>query len=181
MRVSCQLATISYCHDLTDPDAVSLPIAVLAIGKGVGAEAFWIAAVVGLDAKRLGIDPLSTALLADVPHMIRRHVDAAVKTLPPGATPGAVLRAFREALKTSIHVSAIDQPEELEAPNARSLAVALIDPSLAALESAVHQTTVGSTRAEWTPTVSPEHLMEPAPEQLFWQLPSPERGTSLHS
>jgi hypothetical protein len=83
-----------------------------------------------------------------------------------------VLRAFHEALKTSIHVSSIDPPEELEAQNARSLAVALIDPTLAALESAVHQTRNESLHPEWSPTVSPERLMEPAPEQLFWQLPA---------
>lgn len=177
MKLSYQLASISYCPDLTDPNAVSLPIAVLAVGKASNAEEFWSAAIVGVDAKRMGIDPLSTAMLADVPHMIRRHVDAAMKKLTADATPDVVLRAFHESLKTSIHVSAISERREVEVRDARGLATALIDPSFVTLERSMHELTgqlAQGLRAEWSPRVSPERLMAHAPEQLFWQPTSPE-------
>ena len=89
MKLSYQLATISYCPDLTDPAAVSVPIAVLAVGKTSNDEGFWSAGIVGVDAKRMGIDPLSSAMLADVPHMIRRHVrEKAQHDLAPGLVLG---------------------------------------------------------------------------------------------
>lgn len=166
MNLSYQLASISYCPDLTDPDAVSLPIAVLAVGKATDSEGLWSAAIVGIDAKRLGIDPLSTAMLADVPHMIRRHVDAAMKTLAPEATPEMVLKTFHESLKTSIHVSAISDRKEVEVKDARGLATALIDPAFVVLET--------SMRA-----LLPSRDLERAPEQLFWQPASPEMATAV--
>lgn len=173
MKLDYRLATISYCPDLTDPNAVSIPIAVLAVGKDDGS---WSAAAVGLDAKRLGLDPLSSAMLADVPHMIRRHLDAAMKQLDTNATTAAVLRAFHESLKTSIHVSEISDPREVEVLDPRRIAVALFEKSLVVLERALvrlaEQVGAHLGKATWAPRVAPERLMEPAPEQLFWQ-PSP--------
>ena len=84
MKLSYRLATISYCPDLADPGATSIPIAVLAVGKS---DEHWTAAAVNLDAKRLGLDPLSSALLGDVPHFLRRHVDTAMNRVESPATP----------------------------------------------------------------------------------------------
>jgi hypothetical protein len=173
MKLDYRLATISYCPDLTDPSAVSIPIAVLAVGKDDG---HWSAAAVGLDAKRLGLDPLSSAMLADVPHMIRRHVDAAMKRLDTSASTAAVLGAFRESLKTSIHVSEIGDSGEVEVLDPRRIAVALFEKSVAVLERALaqlgEQLVAHLGPSSWAPQVAPELLMEPAPEQLFWQ-PAP--------
>lgn len=175
MKLSYQLATISYCPDLTDPNAVSIPIAVLAVGKTSNAEGLWSAAMVGVDAKRMGIDPLSSAMLADVPHMIRRHVDGAMRKLTPAATPEMVLREFHESLKTSIHVSEIRSVQEVDVPDPRHLAQALMDPSFAALETSLQALSKTIPRlGQWTPRVAPERLMTPAPEQMFWQPATPE-------
>lgn len=175
MKLSYQLATISYCPDLTDPSAVSVPIAVLAVGKTANTEAFWSAAMVGVDAKRMGLDPLSSAMLADVPHLIRRHVDASMRKVKTDSTPSDVLRAFHESLKTSVHVSELGQVHEVDLPDPRQLAHALMDPSFSALESAFNRLTATLPRVgQWTPRVAPERLMTPAPEQLFWQPPAPE-------
>lgn len=175
MKLSFQLATISYCPDLTDPNAVSVPIAVLAVGKTSNDEGFWSAGIVGVDAKRMGIDPLSSAMLADVPHMIRRHVDGAMRRLTPDATPDAVLREFHESLKTSIHVSDIGAAQEVDVAEPRQLAQVLIAPSLSTLEVALkrHREAL-PRRGQWTPRVSPERLMTPAPEQMYWQPAGPE-------
>lgn len=176
MITSYQLATISYCHDLTAPDANSVPIAVLAVGKSTEEE-LWSAAIVGVDAKEMGLDPLSSAMLADVPHMIRRHVDGAMRTLKPGATPEIVLRAFHESLKTSIHVSALSGRLEVEVAHSRGLATALIEPALAQLESAIASSQQPAP-GDWTPTISPERLMDRAPEQLFWRPVAPRAAVA---
>lgn len=172
MNLSYRLATISYCPDLTDPSAVSLPIAVLTVGKDDG---HWSAAAVCLDAKRLGLDPLASAMLADVPHMIRRHLDAAMKRLKADATPEIVLRALHESLKTSIHVSAISEPREVALPDPRRIATALFEKAFEVLAAALAHLSVqvgALPRLPWAPRIAPERLMDPAPEQLFWQ-PSP--------
>ncbi len=177
MKLSYQLATISYCPDLTDPNAVSIPIAVLAVGKASNDAGLWSAGIVGVDAKRMGIDPLSSAMLADVPHMIRRHVDGAMQRLRADATPDAVLREFHESLKTSVHVSAIGAVHEVDVAEPRRLAQVLIEISLSTLEAALKKLGAALPRhGQWTPRVPPERLMTPAPEQLYWQPTGPELG-----
>ncbi len=174
MKLSYQLATISYCPDLTDPSAVSVPIAVLAVGKTSNDEGFWSAGIVGVDAKRMGLDPLSSAMLADVPHMIRRHVDGAMRALTADATPDAVLREFHESLKTSIHVSEIGAVREVDVAEPRQLAQVLIERSLSTLEAAFKKLGQALPRlGQWTPQVSPERLMSPAPEQMYWHPAGP--------
>lgn len=44
--------------DLTDPNALSVPIAVLGLGQNLNDQGSWCAGVVGVDAMRIGIDPL---------------------------------------------------------------------------------------------------------------------------
>lgn len=180
MKLSYQLATISYCPDLTDPNSVSMPIAVLAVGKTSNAAGLWSAAIVGVDAKRMGIDPLSSAMLADVPHMIRRHVDGVMRRLTSDATPDVVLRAFHESLKTSIHVSAIGSGREVAVPDPRHLAQVLLEPAFSTLEAAFKtQRELVPRSGQWTPRVAPDRLMNPAPEQMFWQPAGPELAAAV--
>jgi hypothetical protein len=170
MRLRYRLATISYCPDLTDPSALSVPIAVLAVGKEDGR---WSAAAVAVDAKQLGLDPLSTAMLADVPHMIRRHVDLSMAKLGADATPDEVVNIVRESLKTSIHVSELSGHLEVEVPDPRRIAEKLFEKAAAVFEAAIRRVSreilTRLPSGAWRPLVTPESLIDPAPEQLFWQ------------
>lgn len=180
MKLAYQMATISYCPDLTDPNALSVPISVLALAREDGR---WSAVAVGLDAKQLGLDPLSSSLLADVPHLIRRHVESAMKGLAPDVAPAGVLRAFHESLKTSIHVSHIGEAQTLELSDPRKIGEALSEQALVVLQQSLTTLALmAATRAAtatWQPRVPPQELIEPAPEQLFWRPtpPSMERAS----
>ena len=185
MRLTYETATLSYCPDLTDSEAVSVPIAVLVVGKSGRA---WFAAAAGIDAKRLGIDPLSEAILSDLPHTIRSHMDAAMAaTNVKGRTPRKVLRAFYEAFRTSVHVSALDRTAPIEVADAQKAAQKVQQIARAALMKQVsawtqagraeklrHSPPPTPPRTAWTPLVTPERLSE-LPEQIFWQ-PSPSIG-----
>lgn len=179
MTLAYRLATISYCPDLTDPHALSIPIAVLAVGKDQGK---WSAAAVGLEASKLGLDPLASAMLADVPHMIRRHVDAVMRRLEDrAATPGAVLRELHDSLKTSIHVSNIGEERSLQEPDARRVPTRLFEELIPALGEALRAASAraAATPAQkWRPEVTPEALMDPAPDQAFWKPSLPAGHTA---
>ena len=192
MRLTYETATLSYCPDLTDGEAVSVPIAVLVVGKSGKA---WFAAAAGIDAKRLGVDPLSQEILSDLPHTIRRHMDEAMAaTDVKRRTPRKVLRTFFERFRTSVHVSALDRSVAVEVPDVQHAAKKVQHIAALALIKQVSTWTKDTARAEkqlrqgppltpprivWTPRIAPEKLSE-VPEQIFWQ-PSPNGRETLQA
>ncbi len=187
MRLTFETATLSYCPDLTSSEASSVPIAVLVVGKSGRA---WFAAAAGIDAKQLGIDPLSEAILSDLPHTIRKHMDAAMAETAEvkGRTPRKVLQTFLERFRTSVHVSSLDRSPPVEVTSPQQAAKKVQQFALTALAkqvSAWARSAEVAVRAEkqrvtplptpprtvWSPRVDPEKLSE-VPEQMFWQ-PSP--------
>lgn len=118
MNVHFQIATVSYSPDLTGVDAASIPVAVLAVGRGESGD--WFGASIGIGAKPLtagplaqvfNLDPLAARMLGDVPGLIRRYVDRAMAHQTADATPKSVLETFSSVLRTSIHVSAISDSQ----------------------------------------------------------------------
>lgn len=111
-QLAYRIATISYCPDLTDPRAVSVPVAALLVSRDANSK--WTAVAMGFDLSHFGLDPLAEALLADLPGLVRRTLDTAMKSISTdGATPEQVLREFHELLRTSVHVSKISEEREL--------------------------------------------------------------------
>lgn len=179
MQLIYELATVSYSPDLTDPQGSSLPIAVVVVGRSIdgGAKSIWIAAAAGIDAKQLGLDPLSTAMLADVPHMIRSHVDEEMKGISPDDQPTTVLRALHESLKTSIHVSELSKLVELTVDSREQAAKSVQDAAIYGLIDRIRAFPIESERA-WSPRVRPSELIDPYPEYTYWQ---PLPGGEIHA
>lgn len=101
MKLNYQQAVVSLCFDLTNPEAVSTPVAVLLVAKTGRAR---IAAFASRHLEDSDHDPLTREILADVPHLLERHLNAAFSQ---GADLGAVLQKLHEALRNSLHVSEI--------------------------------------------------------------------------
>jgi hypothetical protein len=172
VKLAYELATVSYCPDLTDSNAAAVPIAVLIIGRLQEHERArgWVACAASIDAKRLGVDPLAGAMLADVPHLIRRHVDRTMAGLRCATDVRRVLVAFHESLKTSIHVSEIADPVELEVADGKTAADRVLSAALEGLIKRIEKRTKeGPGQHGWRPRVSPEELVQPLPEHIFWQ------------
>jgi hypothetical protein len=176
MRLSYQLARINYCHEPADPDAASLMLGALGVGKVTGARGFWSAAIVSGDAGARGLLPAASALANQMPAMLRRLVDATTQGLAFDAPPGLVVGSVRGSMKGPIYVSSVDAPREIDVTDARGLAVLELEaiaPRRA--ENEVRRELLWRARAEWRPGQSHARLLELAPEQLAWQPPSPSR------
>jgi len=176
MKLNYEQAMVSYNPDLTDPQALSVPIAVLVVGQLHSAEGVsgWIAAIAGIDAKQLGVDPLSAAMLSDVPHLIRRHVDAAIESAATDATPHSILSAFFESLKTSIHVSEFSKAITATVRNPKAAADRVTTVAIKSLISRVGRVpTKRPPQGRWAPRVTPKSLAQP-PEHSFWRPSTPE-------
>jgi hypothetical protein len=149
---------------------VSIPIAVLVVGKSeTGA---WTALAMGVDIKKLGIDPLLAAMLTDVPNLVRSHFDSAMKRVKSAdATPEAVLREFHEVLRTNIHVSSLSDEQHLDVADAMKLSHKLFDVAIEAFKTqwkaSVHLPEVGLAPA-WKPRVDPKSLLEVPPAHMLW-------------
>ncbi|MBI5495654.1 MAG: hypothetical protein HY904_11570 [Deltaproteobacteria bacterium] len=113
MKAQYRYAVISWCPDLTDPEARSFPAAVLFAGR-LGPLNF--GAVVGLAKFGGTLDSLSRKLLADVPGLVRRHVEAVIEQSAP-ANPDALLYSMQNALRNSLHVASVSELMEAEVPN----------------------------------------------------------------
>lgn len=167
-KFSYRVATISYCPDLTAPDAVSVPVAALLVSRS--AEGKWTAFAMGLELATLGLDPLATALLGDLPALMRRNLDAAMKSIDdPAATPQSVLRVFHETLRTSVHVSHISAECELQVSDAMSVAHQLLDITTQTLITELEAV----ARSLPAPRVDPQTMLAVPPAHVLWNPAAP--------
>ncbi len=113
MKVTYHEAIISFCFDLTDPKARSIPVACLLVGESVEGTRFAASAVV-LPGSSLDLDPLSREILADVPQLLKQHVGAVISDLPADAPLEQILRSLHHILRNSLHVAATRPACEIE-------------------------------------------------------------------
>lgn len=101
MKLTYKQAVVSLCLDLTNSEASSTPVAVLLVARTGRAR---IAAFASRHFKDVEHDPITREILADVPHLLERHLNSAFAR---GADLGSVLQQLHEALRNSLHVSEI--------------------------------------------------------------------------
>lgn len=169
MKLNYRVVTLSFCPDMVDPNAVSIPIAVLVVGRSdTGA---WTALAMGVDVKKLGIDPLLAAMLSDVPNLVRSHFDSAMKRVKSAdVTPEAVLREFHEVLRTNIHVSSLSDEQHLDVADAMKLSHQLFDVAIEAFRAQwkVSVPASGVAKPAWKPRVDPKSLLDVPPAHMLW-------------
>ncbi len=101
MELKYRYAVVSFCADLTDATARSMPVAILMI-----AESNDEVIAVATGAYREHDDPLASAFLKDVPNLLRVHVEDALSE-HPDADAEAILCALQHSLRNSVHVSLV--------------------------------------------------------------------------
>jgi hypothetical protein len=172
MKLNYRVVTLSFCPDLVDPNAMSVPFAALVVGKQDTGE--WTAFAMGVDVRKLGIDPLLAAMLSDVPNLIRSHFDSAMKRAAQKAdlTPEAVLHEFHDVLRTNIHVSSLSEEQTLKAEPMK-LSHRLLDVAVQALteqlKKQVPSARLPEPRPTWRPKVTPESLFDVPPAHMQWR------------
>ena len=105
MKLNYQQATISFCMDLTSPNARSVPIADLLVGEAEGRQVAGVAVIVPDQ-----LDAISKAVLNDTHQLIRKYVDEAFQKRDPRAPLGDVLKRVYHSLRNTMHVSTISEP-----------------------------------------------------------------------
>jgi hypothetical protein len=170
MKLSYRVVTLSYCPDLVDPNAPSIPFAVLVAGKtDTGA---WTAFSMGVDIRKLGVDRFLAGMLGDVPHLVRSHFDSAMKRIKTELlTPEAVLREFHEVLRTNVFVSNLSDEVTLEVEDPLDLTGRLIEVGRQTLRAEVLRQAVPlrSGVQPWTPRVDPATLFAQPPQVVQWE------------
>jgi hypothetical protein len=129
MKLDYHQATISFCMDLTSPDAPSQPIATLLVGEFGGRAVACLAAIIPRH-----LDPISVAVLDDTHQLIRKSVDEAFERCDR-ALLGSVLAHVSGSLRNTVHVSAIAKPAHVDIPSVDRLGpvvVQLVQQALAA-------------------------------------------------
>ncbi len=101
MKTTHRLGIISFCNQLTEPDAKSVPIACLLVGQDENSQ--WVAAAVGWTPQ--ATDPISERLLSDVPRLVRSHVENVLSKPNDEWTTESILHSLHDELRNSVHVS----------------------------------------------------------------------------
>lgn len=113
MKLAFSRALVGFCTDLTEPNAPTLPVAVVFVGDFDGGR---VAAVASRSLEGLALDPISRAMLKDVPAVLKRHVEQVLDTLPQDVGGEEILYSLHNALRNSLHVTDVLEPrvEEIE-------------------------------------------------------------------
>jgi hypothetical protein len=111
MRISYRYALLSFCVDLTSPNARSVPLAVVGVGDGF--MYFAVRARPGDDPAIAAGDETTRAMLNDLPSLLQRQLTAGQTEVPPEQ----LLSWLHGRFRTSLHVSAIKEREaDIAAP-----------------------------------------------------------------
>lgn len=118
MKLRHQIATLSYCPDLTDPDATSYPVAVFLIGEmsSPGVPNVRLCALIssiGVDVP----DPLVRHLLHNAHPSLTSHIDDLLAQAPPQESIEQLMQRFHDSFRNSLHVSQITPLVEVSIPD----------------------------------------------------------------
>lgn len=168
-------ATISHCLDLTDPDAVSIPVAVVLVGE---TGEYQTAAMVCLTPKLLELKGISSEVLRDLPQLIRRHIDRVMTTLDDGADLKVIAHSLHDALRNSLHVSAVQEQPSVTLPASQEEQIpVVVKVALKALRDELRNTKNLLAGAKQTKRPRPPEVPADAPTHLFqttsWPLELP--------
>jgi hypothetical protein len=172
MKLGYQQATISFCMDLTSPDAPSLPVANLLVGEAEGRQVAGVALIIPDQ-----LDPISKAVLADTHQLIRKYVDEAFQQRDPHAPLGDVLKRVYHSLRNTMHVSTISDPADAEVASADLLGPTVVQLVQQGLHRSLadagfkvdHALATPSRRSQPLPTIHNVDL----PASSFWAPPGP--------
>jgi len=109
MNINYNYAIISFCSDLTNPNAGSLPVGMIGIGK-TGEDAGFVMSITPKspdDAFMAKDDPFSKQILSDLDTFLSRQLEAGLNEVGPDN----FLEWLHHRLRNSIHVSIIDSQQ----------------------------------------------------------------------
>lgn len=106
MKGTYQYAVVSICTDLTDPKATSVPVGLLLLIDGMGAQFAVVAA--RQEVPELADNLLLQTIVKQVPEIIKKHVDQFYERQRQPSKV-RVLSDLEQALRNSVHVSFISK------------------------------------------------------------------------
>jgi len=117
MKLEYRYAVIGWCPDLTDPSATAVPAGIVLVGTldGTTHLAATLGGVISGE-----LDPVSAAILRDVPDMIRRHVDDLLEQ-KPAPLPHEVLESLHHSLRNSLSVLSMPGAQTKDIPGPGSV------------------------------------------------------------
>lgn len=118
-------AVLSFCPDLTDPAAVSIPMGVLLLADSPKVRIAMVA-VAESPLLREVVDPITREMLATVPQMLERQVRLALDGDGASASADEILATLCHTLRNTLYVSRIYEagtfqlPEDAKAASAKA-------------------------------------------------------------
>lgn len=106
MKITYNYAVVSFCWDLTDPSAESVPVAVVGVGTVQNSD-FWFYVVRPALGDSLRLEEPSRAILNKFPDILQEQVATGLRQVPPAR----FLSWVHDQLRNSLHVSEIDARE----------------------------------------------------------------------
>lgn len=113
MRLNSQLAVISICHDLTDPDSESTPLATLLVADSADK---WLAAIAVIGALKEFPPGLFRDMLYDTPTFLESEVNAAFREMSSDSKSEQVIARIQNSLRSTVHVSMVADADECDVP-----------------------------------------------------------------
>lgn len=177
MKLRFKYAIVSFCLDLTDPDAFSIPVATLVVGRAGNHGIAALASASDVLAKKFEAqDPFAARILSGLTTAMKDHVDSTFFE-EHAVDMDAVLQKLQRSLRNSIFVSRISEEihreiEDNETATAGEAVQEAMGAMLSALKSCAEEL---RCRARAQDSDEPPYLLEPDPGFLptatTWGLP----------
>lgn len=159
IEITQQAAIVSFCLDMQDPNAKSVPIGVVLAADLSDGRSF--AAVVALQQPSfdgIRLSAVSSILLKSLSPSIQKIVNSAWERVEGSETVPSVMEALVVALRTSVHVARVVEPlRQTVGGSDRALEEALIDSAIDILEQereGAKPLTTPSPSPSWVPPAS---------------------------
>jgi hypothetical protein len=105
IRIFYRYAVLSFCKDLTDPRAASVPVGIAGVGTHSPRWGFWCHTTKQRpgDQSGLELNAISKSVLNDLPSLVERQVLEGIESV----SPKEFVSWLHERFRNSLHVSSI--------------------------------------------------------------------------
>lgn len=118
MKLRYHIATLSFCPDLLDPEAASIPVGILLLAEAAGQGVALLAVDKNLPLSE-ALPPVVREIVGQFPQLVQAQLESILQS-DAGANIDTIMEVFEDSLRNSFYVSDLQLNQIIDIPDFRS-------------------------------------------------------------